>query len=84
MISYDLNSPTKNRKSVEDDIKSFGTWCRYLSTTYLISTPLDINTVTKKCISHLDGNDEMIVAKVTKPINGWLSHKQWEWISRNL
>ena len=51
MISYDLHSPTKNREDVENDIKSFGTWCKYLTTTFLISTSADINTVSKKCVS---------------------------------
>ena len=30
MISYDLNSPTNNRKAVEDSIKSLGSWCKYV------------------------------------------------------
>lgn len=84
MISYDLHSPTKNREKVEEDIKSFGTWCKYLTTTFLISTSSSLDTVSKKCVSHLDGNDSMIIAKVEKPIKGWLSKDQWEWISKNL
>lgn len=84
MISYDLHSPTQNREDVENDIKSFGTWCKYLTTTFLISTSSDLNTVSDKCVSHLDGNDAMIITKVTKPIKGWLSRKQWDWISENL
>ena len=84
MISYDLHSPTKNRVSVEDDIKSFGTWCKYLTTTFLISTSSDLETVSDKCVSHLDGNDSMIISKVTKPIKGWLTQEQWNWISENL
>lgn len=84
MISFDLLSPTQNRETVENDIKSFGTWCKYLTTTYLISTTADVNTVSNKCVSHLDGNDAMIITKVDKPIKGWLSQKQWKWISENL
>ena len=84
MISYDLHSPTKNREEVEKDIESFGTWCKYLTTTYLISTSSSLETVTDKCVSHLDGNDAMIIAKVEKPIQGWLSQKQWDWIKRYL
>ncbi|MCI8411882.1 MAG: hypothetical protein HFJ40_05580 [Clostridia bacterium] len=84
MISYDLHSPTQNRENVENDIKSFGTWCKYLTTTFLISTSSDLKTVSDKCVSHLDGNDAMIITKVTKPIKGWLNQKQWDWISENL
>ena len=63
---------------------AFGTWCKYLTTTFLISTSSDLNTVSDRCVSHLDGNDAMIITKVTKPIKGWLSQKQWDWISENL
>ncbi len=76
MISYVLHLPTQNRENVENDIKSLGTWCKYLTTTFLISTSYDLNTVSKKCVSHLDGNDAMIVTQVTKPIKGWLSKEQ--------
>jgi len=84
MISYDLHAPTNNREDVENDIKSFGTWCKYLSTTFLISTSSSLEAVNTKCVSHLDGNDRMIICKVEKPIKGWLSQKQWDWIHENL
>lgn len=84
MISYDLHSPTNNRDDVENDIKSFDTWCKYLTTTFLISTSSSLETVNNKCVSHLDGNDRMIICKVEKPIKGWLSQKQWDWIHENL
>lgn len=84
MISYDLHAPTNNREDVEKDIKSLGSWCKYLSTTYLISTSCSLDTVSNKCVSHLDGNDYMIIGKVEKPIKGWLSQEQWNWIRENL
>jgi hypothetical protein len=34
MISYDLHEPTNNREQVMNDIKSLGTWCKYLTTTF--------------------------------------------------
>lgn len=84
MISYDLHSPTQNREKVENDIKSFGTWCKYVTTTFLISTSSDLTAVSKKCVSNLDENDSMIITKATKPIEGYLTQKQLEWISKNL
>ncbi len=72
MISYDLNSPTKNRKEVEDAIKSLGSWCKYLTTTFLVKTYNDIDSVQGIATKYLDSNDKMIVAKVQKPIKGWL------------
>lgn len=84
IISYDLNSPTSNRELVENDIKSLGTWCKYLTTTFLVSTTTPLENVTNKCTSHLDGNDAMIISKIEKPIQGWLKKDYWDWINKNL
>lgn len=84
MISYDLHSPTHNREQVEDSIESLGSWCKYLSTTYLVSSYSSLDEVSKVVTKTLDGNDSMIVCKVQKPIKGWLSQKQWDWINANI
>ena len=84
MISYDQHSPTNNREKVEGSIKSLGTWCKYLTTTYLLKTPKNIFDVESEITKHLDSNDRLIVTKVEKPIRGWLSQGQWNWIGQNL
>ena len=84
MISYDLHSPTNNRQQVEDSIKSLGNWCKYVSTTFLVSTYNDIENVQKIATKYLDGNDSMIICGVLKPVKGWLSNHQWDWISSNI
>ena len=84
MISYDLNSPTRNRTLVENDIKSLGTWCKYVSTTFLVRSYKSINEVRNVAIRNLDGNDRMIICKVQKPIEGWLPNENWNWINANI
>lgn len=84
MISYDLNSPTKNRLDVENSIKSLGNWCKYVSTTFLVSSYKSLNEVQSIATNYLDSNDQMIICKIQKPINGWLSQEQWNWIHNNL
>ena len=84
MISYDLNKPGQNYSKVRETIESFGAWCHYLESTYLIKTYSSIETVTHAISRHLDGSDRVIVCKVNKPIHGWLSDKQWQWINTNL
>jgi len=84
MISYDLHAPTNNREKVEDAIKSLGNWCKYVSTTFLVSTTKDIDSVQSTVTTSLDSNDRMIICKVEKPIKGWLSEEQWTWIEENL
>ena len=84
MISYDLNSPTRNRKEVEDSIKSLGAWCKSVSTTFIISTPYHSDYVQNVATKHLDGNDKMVIAKVEKPILGWLEQDERNWIHQNI
>ena len=84
MISYDLHSPTINRTLVEDSIKSIGSWCKYVSTTFLVKSYKSISEITDIATSKLDSNDKMIVCKVDKPIQGWLTKDNWDWIKSNM
>ena len=84
MISYDLHSPTINRTLVEDSIKSIGSWCKYVSTTFLVKIYKSISEITDIATSKLDSNDKMIVCKVDKPIQGWLTKDNWDWIKSNM
>lgn len=84
MISYDLHAPTKNRDKVEDSIKSLGSWCKYLSTTFLISSYKNIREVQSIATKNLDSNDKMIICKIQKPIAGCLQQNEWDWIQKNI
>lgn len=84
MISYDLVSPTNNREAVQDDIKSLGSWCKYLTTTFLVNTNYSNSQVQEICTKHLDNNDKMIICEITGSVNGWLEKEQWNWINANI
>lgn len=84
MISYDLKAPTNNREKVEKSIQALGSWCKYVSTTYLVKSSLSVYEVQTAVTKYLDGNDYMIIGKVEKPICGCLSQEQWNWIHQNL
>jgi hypothetical protein len=84
MISYDLHEPTNNREQVMNDIEALGTWCKYLTTTFLVKTNEAESSVESACAKHLDGNDRMIITQVPKMVSGWLSDEQWKWIRDNI
>lgn len=84
MISYDLHSPTNNREAVQKAIESLGSWCKYLTTTYLVSTNKTISDLQEICAKPLDSNDRMIICEITGSIHGWLSDEQWNWIHENI
>lgn len=84
MISYDLNIPGQNYSKVKETIESFGVWCHYLESTYLIKTTSSIYDIEDAITKHLDGSDRLIICQINKPIRGWLSEEQWKWIKENL
>ncbi len=84
MISYDLHAPTNNRTKVQDAIESLGSWCKYVSTTYLVNTSLSILEVQDICTKPLDGNDKMLIAEVTGTLHGYLTDREWKWIAENI
>ena len=83
MISYDLHAPTNNRKNLEECIESLGSWCKYLSTTYLVKSNLTLSNIQSKLAPILDSNDSMIISKVTAA-DGWLTKDKWDWINKNI
>ena len=84
MISYDLTRPGQDYKDVRDTIESLGAWCHYLESNYLVKTSLSITDVNDKITKYLDGSDRLLVCEIVKPISGWLTKKQWDWINSNL
>lgn len=84
VISYDLHAPTNNRTAVQDAIQSLGSWCKYVSTTYLVNSNRSLKDVQDICTKPLDGNDKMIIAEITGPICGFLMEKEWKWIEENI
>lgn len=84
MISYDLHAPTNNRTAVQEAIQSLGSWCKYVSTTYLVNTSLPISEVQDICTKPLDGNDKMLIAEITGIVHGCLTDKEWQWIAENI
>ena len=84
MISYDLHAPTNNRTAVQDAIQSLGSWCKYVSTTYLVNTSLSIKEVQDICTQPLDGNDRILIAEITGTIHGQLLDTEFQWIQQNI
>ena len=84
MVSYDLNRPGQDYKTVTDRIESLGTWCHYLGSTYLVKSSLNLDSFSDRITSVADSSDRFIVVEVNGPIKGWLSNDQWAWIHSNL
>lgn len=83
VVSYDLNKTGKDYKGVFEVLKSFG-YCKYLDSTWLISTNLTASQVWDKLEPHIDKDDCLLIIKVTAEYHGWLPTEAWDWIKKHL
>lgn len=81
MISYDLNKPNKDYSSLYAAIKGIsGVWWHHLTSDWLVDTSMSTDQVAKKLRSVMDSNDELLVIRVQRDFNGYLSEDAWKWL----
>ena len=75
LVSYDLNSPGKNYDDLYEAIKnaSNGTWCKPLSSVYIIKSNLSATAIYNRLKPCLDDNDCILVIEVTKESHWYLN-----------
>ena len=66
LISYDLNAPGKNYNDLYEAIKnaSNGTWCKPLSSVYIIHSSLSAKAIYDRLSPCLDSNDSVLIIEV--------------------
>lgn len=87
LITYDLNSAGQKYTEVISAIKnaSDGAWCTYWKSAYLIRSNISSATeISNRISKHLDANDRLIVIEVTRNYQGWLEHKNWDYINNQI
>ena len=84
LISYDIVSPDTNRTEVELDIATLGNVEKFLTTTFLVVTSLDIEEVHAIATKSLKSGDKMLICETSKPVKGRLYKSEWNWINQNL
>lgn len=80
LIGYDLNKSGKDYEGLYDAIKSYGTWCHPLDSTWLIETNSSESDISAVLKAHVDDNDALLIIKVTKNYIGWLTTDIWDWM----
>jgi len=83
-ISYDLRSPGRDYEPLRKAIKSYGTWCHPLESTWLVVTSDTAEAVRNRLVPCLDSNDGILVTALTgeaawlglsDEVSQWLSHQ---------
>ncbi|EHH0751324.1 hypothetical protein ACJO1Q_03580 [Vibrio parahaemolyticus] len=83
-VSYDLNKSGQNYNGLYDEIKSSPGWCHALDSTWLISTSESASQLSERLRKKIDGNDDLLVIKVSRDYAGWLSKQTWDWIDKHV
>ena len=86
LIDYDLNAPGKDYTKLIDHIKSYGNWCHYLKSGWLIRTQSTAAALRDAAVSCVDPNDDLMVVDVTADVAAWdgLSQEITNWIGSTL
>lgn len=83
-VSYDLNKAGQNYDALYDELKNSASWWHYLDSTWLISSAETADQLSTRLLKHLDKNDYLLVIKVVRPYQGWLSEDAWKWINEHV
>lgn len=80
IVTYDLRGAAGSYKEFFETIKAQGQWAHYLRSTWLISTDKSPSEVFNELRLYLQDGDHLLIAPLSKPRQGWLPKKAWEWI----
>lgn len=64
-ISYDLNTPGKDYTALYDAIKSLGSWCHPVDSTWYVDTTLTAEAVRNQLDAVMDATDYVIVSRAS-------------------
>lgn len=86
MISYDLNKKGQDYESLYKAIKdsSTGAWMHYLDSTWIITSYLSADEISRNLQKVTDNNDLFFIAEITKNYAGWLPENAWKYLRENI
>ena len=79
-VSYDLNKAGQNYSALYNELKASSSWWHYLDSTWLIATQESAEQLCNRLLRHLDKNDRLLVIKVVRSYQGFLTEEAWTWI----
>ena len=56
-------------------------WWHYFDTTWIVITNLTPEAYAQLLIPHIEGTDRLLVIKVQKDYQGWLTEDAWAWLN---
>jgi len=86
MVSYDLNSPGQNYKSLYEKLESYPDILHPMESFWLISTTQTTQQIYENITQGIafDKNDRLLISKITNSKQGLLTKTEWEWINKRI
>lgn len=85
IITYDLKKPGQNYTALHEKIKSLGSWCHCLESTWVIRHPGPATTIRDALLPVMDASDALFVAALSGEA-AWagLTADCSNWLKQNL
>jgi hypothetical protein len=82
LITYKLNNRLKDYSPLFAAVKGNSiAWWHYLDTTWIVTTVHSADTYANILCQHIEETDRLLVIKVQKDYQGWLTDDAWEWLN---
>lgn len=79
-VSYDLNKSGKDYSGLHKELKNTHEWYHLLDSTWLLYTAESADQIWERIKSHIDSDDNIMIAQITSNNSGWLPKMAWTWI----
>ncbi len=80
IVTYDLPRDGQKYQAVYAEIKRCNDWLHPLESVWIVITNENIQSLTNRLTAVMDSNDLLLVAPITKPIDGVLPLETQSWL----
>ena len=83
-VSYDLNKAGKDYSGLHRELKKTASSYHLLDSTWLLYTAETAGQIWERLRSHIDNDDQILIAQITDNKQGWLGKEVWDWINARI
>lgn len=83
LVTYEHKTVGKDYTAFFDTLKSTPSkWWHYLESVWLVETTMTANDFARKLYPHITTTDRLLVIRVQREYQGWLTKEAWDWINK--
>lgn len=85
LVTYDLNKPGKDYSELYKAIKAASNdHIHPLESVWILDTNHSAKVVSDYLRNHIDSNDNLFVARLTRESAGWMPKDAWTWLGNRM